>query len=154
MTMGMSDRSDRSRILVAFFSRSGNTGIVARGIRELTGAHLFEIVPVDSYPEGYQEVVDQARKEIRAGYHPELKSENISLNEYDVIFIGSPNWLNTVAPPVSTFLAGHDLSGKTLIPFMTHGGSGLGTSVTDIRRLCPGAVVLEALAVRGNRSAE
>jgi flavodoxin len=151
--MDASDMSDSS-MLVAYFTRTGNTRKVAQEIAELTGAELFEIVPAEAYPGDYQTVVDQAREEIKAGYHPELKNTKDSLDDYDVIFVGSPNWINTIAPPVSSFLAHRDLSARTVVPFMTHGGSGLGHGLADIEGLCPSSVIPEALAIIGSQAAE
>ena len=137
------------KMLVVYYSWSGNTREVARQIQKATGADLFEIVPATPYPGGYRAVVEQAKKEIKAGVHPELKTNLASVAEYDVIFVGSPNWWSTIAPPVATFLASHDLAGKTVAPFMTHGGGGQGHSVRDIQQLCPGAVVRKGLSVYG-----
>jgi hypothetical protein len=108
-----------------------------------------EIIPVESYPEDYEAVVKQAKQELKSGYKPALRTRVENIESYDVIFVGSPNWWNTVAPPVMTFLSEHDLSGKATVPFITHAGSGLGRGVTDIARLCPDATVLEGLAVWG-----
>ncbi len=139
------------KMLVAYFSHTGNTREIARQIQATTGADLFEIVPATPYPEEYQAVVDQAAKEIKAGIHPELKTNLASVAEYDVVFVGSPNWWSTVAPPVATFLASHDLSGKTIVPFMTHEGTRMGHSGKDIQKLCPSAVVLDGLPIRGGQ---
>lgn len=137
------------RILVAYYSYSGNTRTVAEIIREATGGDLFEIVPEKAYPSGYQAVVDQAKKEIAAGHRPVLKSRVADIGSYDVIIVGSPCWWGTVAPPVATFLSGYDLAGKTVVPFMTHEGSRMGHSQSDIEKLCPASTVLKGLPVRG-----
>ena len=142
------------KMLVAYYSRTGNTREVARQIQAATGADLFEIVPAAAYPDGYRAVVEQAKKEIKAGFHPELKTNLASVAEYDVVFVGSPNWWSTIAPPVATFLASHDWSGKTIAPFMTHGGGGLGHSVRDIRQLCPAAAVREGLSIYGDEAGQ
>ncbi|WP_320053550.1 flavodoxin [uncultured Acetobacteroides sp.] len=138
------------RVLVAYFSHSGNTRVIAQYIQEISGGDLFEIVPVKQYPTDYNSVVDQAKKEINAGYKPALKSKLASIDRYDVIFIGSPNWWSTIAPPVSTFLSSFNFSGKTIIPFITHEGSRMGRSVIDIKKLCPQSTVLEGYACRGS----
>ena len=106
------------KVLVVYFSHSGNTRAVAERIAAATGADLFEIVPQKPYPAEYRAVVDQARREIAADYRPALKTDLPDAGRYDVIYIGSPCWWSTVAPPVATFLAAHDFTGKTLIPFM------------------------------------
>jgi flavodoxin len=129
--------------LVAYFSHSGNTREIARQIQEATGADAFEIVPVDPYPTDYNAVVAQAKQELRKDDRPVLKSNGPDLRTYDLIFLGSPNWWGTIVPPVKTFLSAHDLSGKTIVPFITHDGSGLEKSVQDVESLSPGATVLE-----------
>jgi hypothetical protein len=111
-----------------------------------------EIVPVDPYPQDYDAVVEQAKRELRAGYKPVLRTEIKNIESYDVLFVGSPNWWNTVAPPIMTFLSQCDLSGKAIFPFITHDGTGLGRSAKDIARLCPNATILVGLAVRGGEA--
>lgn len=138
------------KILVAFFSHSGNTRVIAEQIKALTGADIFEIKPVKDYPTEYNAVVDQAKKEINANFKPELKTKVKNFDSYDVVFVGSPNWWGTIAPPVSTFLSTNNFEGKTIAPFITHEGSRMGRSVSDIRKLCPKAKILEGLAVRGS----
>ena len=127
------------KILVVYFSHSGNTREIARQVQEATGADVFEIVPVDPYPTDYDAVVDQAKHELRTEYRPILKSNGPDLKAFDAIFVGSPNWWSTIAPPVMTWLSAHDLSGKTIVPFITHEGSRQAKSVQDVKRLriCP-----------------
>ena len=137
------------KVLVAYFSHSGNTCEVARQIGEATDGDLFEIVPAVPYPSEYQAVVDQGKREIEAGLRPELKTRVEYLSQYDVIFVGSPCWWATVAPPVATFLTSYDFAGKTVVPFMTHEGSRMGRSEADIRKLCPQSTVPDGLPVRG-----
>ena len=137
------------KVLVAYYSHSGNTREVARQIAGVSGGELFEIVPVTPYPSDYRTVVDQAKKEIEAGARPALKSRVEDMSQYDVIFIGSPCWWATVAPPVATFLTSDDFAGKTVVPFMTHEGSRMGRSEEDIRKLCPKSQVPDGLPVRG-----
>lgn len=137
------------KVLVAYYSHSGNTREVARQIAGVSGGELFEIVPVTPYPSDYRTVVDQAKKEIEAGARPALKNWVEDMSQYDVIFIGSPCWWATVAPPVATFLTSYDFAGKTVVPFMTHEGSRMGRSEEDIRKLCPKSQVPDGLPVRG-----
>lgn len=138
------------KMLVAYYSHSGNTRALAETIREQTGADLYEIVPRKAYPSDYQKLVDQAQQEIRAGYRPLLKDVLPDLAQYEVIFVGSPCWWATVAPPVATFLAAGDFSGKIIVPFMTHEGSRMGHTEADIRKLCPAATVTDGFPVRGS----
>ena len=151
------------KCLVAYFSRPGNnyvngsivnlpvgnTEVVAKMIREMTGSDLFHIEPVKAYPEDYTETTGVAQEELRARARPKLTGHVESMDSYDRIFLGYPNWWGTMPMPVCTFLEECDLSGKTIAPFCTHEGSGLGRSIADIRKLCPKSTVLEGLAIRG-----
>ena len=135
--------------LVAYYSRSGNTRKIANLIHQQVGGTIHEIQPQDPYPGSYDAVVDQAKIEIASGYRPALQSTLDHVEAYDTVFVGSPNWWNTIAPPVATFLSEHDLSGKTIVPFCTHGGGGMGRVATDIARLCPQSTVLSSFEVYG-----
>lgn len=136
--------------LTAYFSHSGNTRVVANRIHETAGGGIFEIIPVNPYPTDYNAVVKQARKELDQNYMPPLKIKARDINSYDLVFIGYPNWWGTIPRPVAAFLSEYDLSGKTIAPFCTHEGSGLGRSVSDIEKLCPRSTVLNGLAIRGS----
>ena len=89
--------------------------------------------------QSHQACVDQAKKECRSGFKPELSAKVDDMQKYDVIFVGSPNWWGTMAPPVATFLTSYDLKGKTVIPFFTHGGGGVQNCERDVRKLCNGS---------------
>ena len=143
--------AEKKKVLVVYFSHSGNTKEVANQIKEATGADVFEIVPEKAYPTNYQAVVDQAKKEIAEGHKPAIKGKIENIEQYDTIFVGSPCWWATIAPPVATFLSGYDLSGKTIIPFMTHEGSRMGHTGDDIKKLCPKSKVLDGFPVRGSQ---
>jgi flavodoxin len=136
-----------SKILVACFSHSGNTKALAETIQAIAGGDLFQIRTVETYPAEYNAVVDVAKKEQNANSRPELASKVEDMGPYDVVFVGYPNWCGTIPMGVFTFLEGYDFSGKTIIPFCTHGGSALGRSEKDIKRLCPQSTVLDGLAV-------
>ncbi len=141
--------STNKKILVVYYSWSGNTREIATQIKNATDADIFEIVPEKAYPKDYNACVDQAKKEINADYRPPLKSKIDNIQKYDVIFVGSPNWWSTIAPPVATFLSTYKLDGKTIVPFITHEGSRMGRSVSDIKKLCPKSTVLDGLPIRG-----
>lgn len=141
-----------SKILVVYYSLSGNTEAVAKEIQKQTSADIFELETVMEYPSEYRAQTQQAKKEIEAGYKPELKNKIDNIEQYDVVFIGSPCWWSTYAPAVSTFLADYDLSGKILVPFMTHGGSGMGRSESDMKKAAPKSTVVDGLAIRGSRA--
>lgn len=138
------------KILVAYYSQFGDTRKVAKLIRQKTSGKLFEIEPETPYHGEYDDIMERAKKEIEAGSHPALKTLPESFEPYDTFFIGTPNWLSKVAPPVATFLSSCDLSGKTIIPFYTHGGGGAGEIEKDIAELCPGATVKPGFARTGN----
>jgi flavodoxin len=136
--------------LSAYFSHSGNTRVIAHQIHENIGGDIFEIVSVDPYPSDYDEVVEQARKELNKEYRPRLKTKVENMDSYNVVFVGYPCWWGTIPMPVATFLSEYDFSGKTIVPFCTHEGSSLGRSVMDIKKLCPQSTILDGLAVRGS----
>lgn len=139
----------KSKVLIAYFSYSGNTRTMANQIKAETGADVFEIVPQAAYPAEMNAVIKQGCQEIKDNFRPALKGMLPNLSKYDVIFVGSPCWCGTIAPPVFTFLSKENFAGKTIIPFMTHGGSRMGQSVADIKKMCPKARVLDGLPILG-----
>lgn len=130
-----------AKILIAYYSYSGNTKEVAEAIQKITGSDLFEIKTEGSYPEEYNAMVQQAKKEINDNFRPKLTTSVADIAQYDTIFIGSPNWWGTITPQVSSFLAEYDLSGKNIIPFITHGGGGVQNTVADLTKQCKGCKV-------------
>ena len=131
------------KVLVAYYSYSGSTKSIAEDIHNEIGGDMFEIKEAVAYSRDYNTVVNQAKQEIANGFRPELNAGLPAINDYDFVFVGSPNWWGTIAPPVVTFLTGADFSKKTIAPFITHGGGGLNRTISDIRKLCPYANVLE-----------
>lgn len=154
-----------SKCLIAYYSRRGenyvaggivdlsvgNTEIAAEMIRSLTGGDMFQIETVQEYPLDYHETTEVARKELREHARPELRGLPDAVDSYDVVFLGFPNWWGTPPMAVLTFLESSDFSGKTILPFCTHEGSGMGRSELDIRTACPNARVLDGLAITGGR---
>jgi flavodoxin len=136
-------------ILIAYFSRSGNTQVIANEIHECVGGDFYRIATVDQYPPGYDAVVEVARQELKERRRPELSKKPATLTPYGVVFVGYPNWWSTMPMAVFTFLEQFDFAGKKIAPFCTHEGSGLGRSERDIKDACPRATVLPGLAVRG-----
>jgi flavodoxin len=141
---------EKKMILVAYFSHSGNTREIAKQIHKSVDGHIFEIQSVEPYPHDYDAVVEQARKELDSGYKPALKTKIGNIKSYDLVFMGYPVWWGTFPAPVKTFLSEYDFSGKTIAPFCTHEGSGLGRSAADISKLCPKSVLLNGAAIRGS----
>lgn len=144
------DISAGDGILIAYFSKTGNTQTIANMIAEQTGGDLFKVETVVPYPEDYDETVDIARKEQDSDARPELSTHVEDMSQYDIIFLGYPNWWGTMPQAMFSFLEEYDFSGKTIIPFCTHGGSAMGRSEGDIADLVPEATLLEGLAVSGS----
>lgn len=140
------------KTLVAYYSYSGNTKAVAEQIAAAAGADLFEIQTVQTYPQVYNDLTEQAQKEIRAGYKPALKTRVTDLTQYDTVFVGSPNWWGTYAPAVSAFLDGYDFTGKTVAPFFTHGGGGMQNCERDLKKQLRGVNVAAGAAFSGSTS--
>lgn len=152
-----------SKALIAFYSRAdenyvngalkmlsvGNTEVAAGIIKELTGADIFKIEQAKPYSKGYNDCIEEARADQRRDARPELRVYPETLDEYDVIYLGYPNYWSTMPMAVFTFLEHFDFTGKTIKPFCTHEGSGMGSSVADIKRLCPGAKIESGLAIHG-----
>jgi len=137
-----------SRTLVAYYSRSGNTRVVAGLIRRSLGADLCEIEPATAYPEDYLATVEQARQERDQRVEPALKATVARIASYTTIFLGFPIWGETAPPLVRSFLSAHDLSGKTLVPFITHGGYGLGSSLQVLASHAPNARLRPAFVMQ------
>ena len=132
-------------ILTAYFSYTEHTRGIASQVQSLAGGDLFEVRPAEAYSADYDTTERQARKETRDGYHPPLAEQVKAIDSYDVILLGTPNWFNTVASPVATFLADNDFSGKKIAVFCTNGGGGLGHIPADVKKLAPGAEVMDSL---------
>lgn len=129
----------------------GNTQYIAQLIQNATGGDLFEIKTVQDYPDTHQPLLDFAYNELRDDARPELETQIENLDDYDVIFIGYPNWNADLPMPLYTFFDEYDFSGKKIIPFVTHGGSGFSATVRTIAELEPNAdVVSNGLSVSRN----
>jgi len=140
----MAVNSQNSKVLVVYYSWSGNTRVVAEKIKAQLGADIVEIVPETAYPTDYSECVAQARKETRADFKPAIKTKIENLNDYDVILVGTPNWCSTIAPPVATFLEENRFNGKKMALFVTHGGGGLSRCESDMRNIVSNAYLLKS----------
>lgn len=133
---------------------TGNTGVVAQMIAETAGAEVFPLHTVELYPDIYEATIDQGEQERANGARPELQALPENLDDYDVIFLGYPNWWGDLPMAVYSFLDEVDLTGKTIVPFVTSGGSGLSGTPDTIAALEPGAEVREGLAVRNTNAAD
>ena len=127
----------------------GNTERVAEFVQKAVGGDLFEIETVREYSKDYMVCIDEAKAELREHARPELKRYPDSIDQYDTLFVGYPNWWGEIPNIVYTFMENHDFAGKTVIPFNTHEGSGQSHSQRDIEKTLPDASVLQGLAVRG-----
>jgi flavodoxin len=140
------------KILIAYFSHSGNTKAFAEAIQKQVGGSLWAIEPQVVYPKVYNEVVEQAKGEVDSKHTPALTAKISNIRDYDIIFIGTPIWWYTIAPPVRTFLSEHDMTDKIIVPFCTHKGSGLSGIDKTIQELQPKAKVMEGLAIWDNQA--
>ena len=157
---GQDKNNMNQKALVVFFSHAGenysvgnievgNTKIVADYISEITGADQFEIVAEKNYDVPYMDLIKVAQDEAKAGELPAYKGD-VDVAPYDVIFIGGPIWWGTYPQVMFTFFKDHDLSGKTVIPFTTHEGSGLASTVRDVKKAWPKATVKDGFAIYGH----
>jgi flavodoxin len=140
-----------STVLVAYLSRSGNTRVVAGLIRRATRADVFEIRSAVPYPDEYLATVEQARQERDCGIEPALEVKAPDLGRYDTVYLGFPIWGETAPPLIRSFLSAHDLAGKTLIPFITHGGYGVGSSERVIAQHAPGARLRRSFVMQADQ---
>ncbi len=151
------------KCLIAFYSRKGknyvngsivnleigNTEVITKMINEIIGGDMFYIDTIKPYPENYEETTKVAKQELKNNARPELSDHIADMEAYNVIILGYPNWWGTTPMAVRTFLESYDFSNKTIIPFCTHEGSGLGSSVKDIAQICPKAEIKNAISFRG-----
>ena len=152
--------SNTNKALVVYYSRTGenyavgniaegNTAIVAKMIAAKTGADLFEVKTVKAYAADYTECTEEAKKELREGARPEIVGDVEDFAQYDTVYVGYPIWWGVPPMCVFTFIDRHDWSGKTVRPFATHEGSGLGGSVRALKKAMPAATVEDGLAIQG-----
>ena len=146
------DMADTNKILVAYFSRTGNTRALAEEIAEQTGAEIFEIIPSEPYPDDYDATVERFRKERAENARPAIASEVANMEQFTTVFIGFPNWGDDMPHIVYTFLEQYDLSGKTVVPFCTNGGGGFGNSLDGLKRTCPDSIVADGFECSGSRA--
>lgn len=157
-----------TKTLIAYFSRpgqnyvsgsivdlpQGNTAIAARIIAEQTGGDLFEIATKKPYALDYHECVEESRAELAASARPELREMPDSIDEFDAVIVGYPNWCGDMPMAVYTFLEAFDFSGKKILPFCTNEGSGASGTDSKIAATCPGATVAPALSIIGHKAAD
>lgn len=140
-----------SDVLVAYLTRTGNTRVIARQISRALDADLFEIRTAEAYPEDYDEMVAQAERERQSGFEPELAALAPNIAAYRTVFLGFPIWGMTAPSVIRSFLSRHDLSAKTLVPFITHGGYGLGSSLSAVAEHAPRANLVEPFSMEADQ---
>lgn len=147
-TMNINDK----KILIAYFSWSGNTKAVAESIQKKVSGDLYQIIPETPYSQNYSAVVDKAKQEQQANARPAIKNRPADISQYDLIFVGYPNWWGSMPMPVATFIESYSWQGKAIAPFFTHGGGGVQNCDRDLKQLAPGANVKNYLCLSGNRA--
>lgn len=144
-------KEETPKILVLYYSQTGNTKAVAEQIASRLGADIEEFVAVNPYDPDFQATIQRCKEDQAQGVLPEINPMKADLSKYDVIFLGYPVWFGTYAPPVITWLTSVDLSGKKIVPFCTFGSGGLESSVAELRKCQPKADVLDGYGVRAAR---
>ena len=140
---------DPDKVLIVYLSRTNNTKAVAEIIHKQVGGKLVALELKNPYPENYRAIVDQVARENETGYLPPLKTRIDSIDKYEVVFVGFPTWGMQLPPPMKSFLSQYDLSGKTVVPFNTNAGYGIGSSFQTVKQLCPNSTVLEGFSTKG-----
>jgi flavodoxin len=148
-TPGKSELLTEKKILIVYLSRTKNTKAVAEIIHRNVGGDLVGLELVTPYPEHYQTTVNQVANENATGFLPPLKTEIDSIQKYDIVFVGFPTWGMQLPPPMKSFLNKYDLKDKTVIPFNTNGGYGIGSSFETVKQLCPDSKVVEGFSTKG-----
>lgn len=137
------------KALIVYLSRTKNTKAVAEMIHQKVGGDIVALELVTPYPEHYQTTVAQVARENETGYLPPLKTKIDSIAKYDLVFVGFPTWGVQLPPPMKSFLNQYDLRGKTVVPFNTNGGYGIGNSFETVKQLCPDSKILEGFSTKG-----
>jgi len=140
---------DKENILIVYLSRTNNTKAIAEIIQSNVGGKLVSIELQKPYPENYKATVQQVVDENASGYLPPLKTKIDSIEKYDIVFLGFPTWDMKMPPPMKSFLHQYDLSGKTIIPFNTNAGYGVGSGFETVKKLCPNSKVLDGFSTKG-----
>jgi flavodoxin len=140
---------DSNKVLIVYLSRTNNTKAIAEIIHKNVGGTLVALELEKPYPENYQAVVQQVVKENETGYLPPLKTKIDSIEKYEVVFVGFPTWDMKMPPPMKSFLKQYNLRGKTIIPFNTNAGYGVGSGFQTVKELCPNSKVLEGFEMKG-----
>jgi flavodoxin len=141
-------QSSANNVLIVYLSRTNNTKVIAEIIQQNIGGKLVALDLETPYPENYQQTVQQVVKENETNYLPPLKTKIDSIEKYDVVFVGFPTWDMKMPPPMKSFLKQYNLKGKTIIPFNTNAGYGVGSSFKTVSALCPDSKVLDGFDIK------
>jgi len=140
---------NKENILIVYLSRTNNTKAIAEIIQKNVGGKLIALELQKPYPENYKATVQQVVDENASGYLPPLKTTIDSIEKYDIIFVGFPTWDMKMPPPMKSFLHQYNLRGKTVIPFNTNAGYGVGSGFETVKKLCPNSKILEGFSTKG-----
>jgi flavodoxin len=143
------EAGSRDNILIVYLSRTNNTKAIAEIIHQNVGGTLVALELQNPYPENYKAIVDQVARENETGFLPPLKTRIDNIKQYEVVFVGFPTWGMQLPPPMKSFLKQYDLTGKTVVPFNTNAGYGVGSSFHTVKNLCPTSKVLEGFSTKG-----
>lgn len=147
---GCADAQDTAKdknVLLVYLSRTNNTKFMAESIHKRVGGTILPLELMTPYPEDYKAIVDQVAKENESGFLPELKKK-VNIADYDVIFVGFPTWGMRLPPPIKSFLHAYDFRGKTIIPFNSNAGYGIGSSFDQLKALVPNSLVLKGYSTK------
>lgn len=142
------------KILIVYLSRTNNTKAIAEIIHKNAGGTLVALELQNPYPENYRATVEQVVKENETGFLPPLKTKIDSIQNYDVVFVGFPTWGMKLPPPIKSFLRQYDLSGKTIVPFNTNDGYGIGSCFEIVKELCPKSKILDGFSIKGGTESD
>lgn len=145
---------DSSKVLIVYLSRTNNTKTIAEIIHKNVGGTLAALELEKPYPENYRATVEQVVRENETGYLPPLKTKIDSIQNYDVVFVGFPTWGMKLPPPMKSFLRQYDLSGKTIVPFNTNDGYGIGSCFETVKELCTKSKILEGFSIKGGTESD
>jgi flavodoxin len=146
--------TDTSKVLIVYLSRTNNTKTIAEIINKNVGGKLVALELEKPYPEDYRATVEQVVKENETGYLPPLKTKIDSIQNYDVVFVGFPTWGMKLPPPMKSFLRQYDLSGKTIVPFNTNDGYGIGSCFDTVKGLCTKSKILDGFSIKGGTESD
>lgn len=148
-SIDMQKSANAEKILIVYLSRTNNTKAIAEIIQNIVGGDLVAIELKKPYSENYKAIVAQVENENETGYLPPLKTKIDSIEKYDVVFVGFPTWGMQLPPPIKSFLHQYDFSNKTVIPFNTNAGYGIGNSFQTVKELCKNSKILEGFEIKG-----